>query len=160
MDLGNLNSNGRSMSLMWIIAAGLAIILGGLLIASFTPAIFPTQGSTQAQQVDNLFRFMLAIGGSIFLLVNGVLLYSVIRFRARKGDNSDGPPIHGNTTLEFTWTVIPAVIVAGPHDLQLPGLDSRSASRSPTSRRSTSSGSASPGRSTTTFTARHTCRKA
>ena len=111
MDLGKLKSNGRSMSLIWIIAAGLAIILGGLLIASFTPAIFPTQGSTQAQQVDTLFRFMLAIGGAIFLLVNGVLLYSVIRFRARKGDNSDGPPILGNTTLEFTWTVIPAVIV-------------------------------------------------
>ena len=99
------------MSLIWIVAAGLAIILGGLLIASFTPSLFPAQGSTQAQQVDNLFRFMLAIGGSIFLLVNGVLLYSVIRFRARKGDNSDGPPIHGNTTLEFTWTVIPAIIV-------------------------------------------------
>ncbi len=99
------------MSLIWIVAAGLAIILGGLLIASFTPSLFPAQGSTQAQQVDNLFRFMLAIGGSIFLLVNGVLLYSVIRFRARKGDNSDGPPIHGNTTLEFTWTAIPAVIV-------------------------------------------------
>jgi len=111
MDLGKLNSNGRSMSLIWIVAAGLAIILGGILIASFTPALFPTQGSTQSVQVDNLFRFMLAIGGAIFLLVNGVLLYSVIRFRARKGDNSDGPPIHGNTTLEFTWTVIPAVIV-------------------------------------------------
>lgn len=111
MNLGNLNSNGRSMSLLWIIAAGLAIILGGLLIGSLTPSFFPTQGSSQAQQVDELFRFMLAIGGSIFLLVNGVLLFSIIRFRARKGDNSDGPPIQGNTTLEFTWTVIPAVIV-------------------------------------------------
>ncbi len=55
---------------------------------------------------------MLAIGGAIFLLVNGVLLFSVIRFRAKKGDNSDGPPIQGNTTLEFVWTVIPAIIVA------------------------------------------------
>jgi cytochrome c oxidase subunit 2 len=111
MNLGNLNSNGRSMSLLWIIAAGLAIILGGLLIGATVPSFFPTEGSSQAQQVDNLFRFMLAIGGSIFLLVNGVLLYSIIRFRARKGDTSDGPPIQGNTTLEFTWTVIPAVIV-------------------------------------------------
>ncbi|MEO8395415.1 MAG: cytochrome c oxidase subunit II transmembrane domain-containing protein, partial [Chloroflexota bacterium] len=99
------------MSLVWIIAAGLAIVLGGLLIASFTPAIFPAQGSSQSIQVDTLFRFMLAIGGMIFLLVNGVLLYSVIRFRARKGDNSDGPPIHGNTTLEFAWTIVPAIIV-------------------------------------------------
>ncbi len=111
MNLGKLNSNGRSVSLIWIIAGGLAIILGGLLLASFTPTIFPTEGSTQSQQVDTLFRFMLFIGGAIFLLVNGLLLYSVVRFRARKGDNSDGPPIQGNTTLEFTWTVIPAVIV-------------------------------------------------
>src|SRR5664279_3658577 len=111
MDRSKFSSSSRSMSLIWIIAAGLAIILGGLLLASFTPMIFPAQGSTQAQQVDTLFRFMLAIGGAIFLLVNGVLLYSVIRFRVRKGDTSDGPPIHGNTTLEFTWTIIPAIIV-------------------------------------------------
>jgi cytochrome c oxidase subunit 2 len=111
MNLGKLNSNGRSVSLIWIIAAGLAIILGGLLLASFTPSIFPTEGSSQSQQVDTLFRFMLFIGGAIFLLVNGLLLYSVIRFRHRPGDNADGPPIQGNTTLEFTWTVIPAVIV-------------------------------------------------
>jgi cytochrome c oxidase subunit 2 len=112
MNLGNLKTNGRSVGLVWIIAGGLAIILGGLLLSTLTPSLFPTEGSMQAQQVDNLFRFMLAIGGAIFLLVNGVLLFSVIRFRARKGDNSDGPPIQGNTTLEFIWTVIPAIIVA------------------------------------------------
>jgi len=111
MDVGKQNSGGRSVSLIWIIAAGLAIILGGLLLASFTPMIFPPAGSVEAEQVDTLFRFMLFIGGAIFLLVNGLLLYSVIRFRARKGDMSDGPPIQGNTTLEFTWTVIPAIIV-------------------------------------------------
>lgn len=111
MNLGKLGSNNRSVSLIWIIAAGLAIILGGLVLASFTPQIFPTEGSTQAQQVDTLFRFMLFVGGAIFLLVNGVLVFSIWRFRARPGDNSDGPPIQGNTTLEFTWTVIPAVIV-------------------------------------------------
>ena len=112
MNLGNLKSNGRSVSMVWIIAGGLAIILGGLLLATLTPALFPTQGSVQAQQVDNLFRFMLVIGGAIFLLVNGVLLFSVLRFRAPKGDLSDGPPVQGNTTLEFIWTLIPAIIVA------------------------------------------------
>jgi cytochrome c oxidase subunit 2 len=111
MDLGKFTSNGRSSSLVWIVAGGLAIILGGLVLASFTPSIFPTEGSVQAQQVDTLFRFMLFIGGAIFLLVNGVLLFSIIRFRAKKGDMSDGPPIQGNTTLEFVWTVIPAIIV-------------------------------------------------
>ncbi len=112
MNQGNVNSHGRSVSLVWIIAAGLAIILGGLLLSTLTPQLFPAQASVQAQQTDGLFRFMLAIGGAIFLLVNGVLLFSVIRFRAKKGDISDGPPIQGNTTLEFVWTVIPAIIVA------------------------------------------------
>ncbi len=112
MNQGNVNSHGRSVSLVWIIAGGLAIILGGLLLSTLTPQLFPAQASVQAQQTDGLFRFMLAIGGAIFLLVNGVLLFSVIRFRAKKGDISDGPPIQGNTTLEFVWTVIPAIIVA------------------------------------------------
>ncbi len=112
MNLGGTNPNNRSVSLIWIIAGGLVIILGGLLLSTLTPQLFPAEGSVQAQQVDGLFRFMLAIGGAIFLLVNGVLLFSVLRFRAKKGDVSDGPPIHGNSTLEFVWTVIPAIIVA------------------------------------------------
>lgn len=98
-------------SLIWIIVAGLAIIVGGLLIATLTPYVLPTVGSAEARQVDDLFRFMLALGGMIFLLVQGAIAFSVIRFRARTNDLADGPPIQGNTTLEFVWTVIPAIIV-------------------------------------------------
>jgi len=35
----------------------------------------------------------------------------VIHFRARPDDDSDGPPIHGHTTLEIVWTAIPAILV-------------------------------------------------
>jgi cytochrome c oxidase subunit 2 len=105
-------ANGRGgTSLIWIIVAGLAIVVGGLLIGTLTPYVLPTEGSAEAQQVDSLFRFMLALGGMIFLLVQGLILFSVIRFRAKANDISDGPPIQGNTTLEFVWTVIPAIIV-------------------------------------------------
>jgi cytochrome c oxidase subunit 2 len=61
--------------------------------------------------VDELYKLMLFIGGAIFLLVQVALVYSAWRFRARPGDTSDGPPIHGNTTLETVWTAFPAVIV-------------------------------------------------
>ncbi len=111
MNQTNLNRNGRTNNLVWIIAGGLAIIFGGILLATLAPIILPQQGSAEAQQVDGLFRFMFAIGGAIFLLVNGVLAFSVIRFRAPSNDISDGPPIQGNTTLEFVWTLIPAIIV-------------------------------------------------
>jgi cytochrome c oxidase subunit II len=40
-----------------------------------------------------------------------VLTYSVLHFRARPDDDSDGPPTHGHTTIEIVWTAIPAVLV-------------------------------------------------
>lgn len=98
-------------TIVWIFAAFALIVFGGLVIAEATPLLFPTQASAEAPQVDNLFKFMLVIGGAIFLLVQGMLVYSVIRFRARPGDMSDGIPLHGNSTLELVWTIIPALIV-------------------------------------------------
>lgn len=104
-------ANGRGGTLIWIIVAGLAIVFGGLLIATLSPSLLPIAGSAEAQQIDGLFQFMLAIGGMVFLLVQGVIAFSVLRFRAKSDETADGPPIHGNTTLEFIWTIIPAIIV-------------------------------------------------
>jgi cytochrome c oxidase subunit 2 len=47
----------------------------------------------------------------VFVLVQGALLYAMYRFRGRPGD-AEPPQIHGNTTLEIIWTIIPAVILA------------------------------------------------
>lgn len=90
---------------------GAVILVGGYLIGSVTPSILPVQGSAESEQVDTLFRVTLFIGGIIFLLVQGLLAYSVIRFRVPRTDTSDGPNIHGNATLEIVWTTVPAVIV-------------------------------------------------
>lgn len=100
-----------NMTILWIIGAFLALVIGGVIIAQAAPLLFPAQASAESLQVDDLFKFMLAIGGAIFLLVQGAIVYSVIRFRAKPGDLSDGANIHGNATLELVWTAIPAVIV-------------------------------------------------
>src|SRR5262245_21248710 len=47
----------------------------------------------------------------IFSLVSAVVIYSVWKWRVSPDDDSDGPPIHGNTGLEIVWTAIPALIV-------------------------------------------------
>jgi len=99
-------------SLALIIVGVVVMIAGALGFTLFVPQILPPQASTQAQQVDQLFTFLLFFGGVIFILVEGLILVSVIRFRAQPGDISDGPPIHGNTMLELVWTAIPAVLVA------------------------------------------------
>lgn len=113
MDVTNRNS-GSPLSIAAILPIALAaafIVAGGFVIGTFTPSLFPTQASAEAEQVDDLFTVLLVIGGAIFLLVQGLLVFSILRFRARPGDMSDGAPIHGNVTLEIIWTAIPAGIV-------------------------------------------------
>ncbi len=71
----------------------------------------PAAASETAQEVDGLFNLMMTIATGLFLLIEGVLIYSVIRFRRQKGDTTDGPPVEGNVPLEIVWTAIPTVIV-------------------------------------------------
>ncbi len=73
--------------------------------------LMPVAASTDAEQVDGIFNLMMTIATGLFLLVEGVLVYCLIRFRRRKGDLTDGPPIEGNVPLEILWTAIPTVIV-------------------------------------------------
>jgi cytochrome c oxidase subunit 2 len=88
----------------------IALVAAGVLVATQTGTPIP-EASTRAVLVDQLFRIMLGIATVIFLLVEGALVYAIVRFRRRQGDNTDGPPIHGNTSLEILWTLIPAAIV-------------------------------------------------
>lgn len=66
-----------------------------------------------AEQPDVLFRYVLLIALAVFVVVQALIIYAVVKYRD-KGD--DGPlpeQVHGNTRLELLWTIIPAVILAG-----------------------------------------------
>ena len=52
---------------------------------------------------DRLTYLLLILGGLVFVLVEGLLLFVVLKFRARPG-NPTPKQTHGNTTLEVTWT--------------------------------------------------------
>jgi cytochrome c oxidase subunit 2 len=73
--------------------------------------LLPVAASTEATEIDNLFNFMMTIATGLFLLVEGILIYSLIKFRRSPGDTTDGPPIEGNVPLEIVWTAIPTIIV-------------------------------------------------
>lgn len=75
--------------------------------------LMPVAASTEASEVDQLFNLMMTIGTGLFLIVEGTLIIAMIRFRRKKGDESDGPHIEGNIPLEIVWTAIPAIIVLG-----------------------------------------------
>jgi cytochrome c oxidase subunit 2 len=91
----------------------LTLIIGGATVASALLIDWiPAQASEQAENVDTLLWFVVWASVVIFTLVSVVVVYCAWRFRAKPGDDSDGPPIHGNTKLEITWTIVPAVLLA------------------------------------------------
>ncbi|MGD1898425.1 MAG: cytochrome c oxidase subunit II [Phormidesmis sp.] len=75
--------------------------------------LMPVAASEEAELVDGLFDAMMTIGFGLFLLVEGALVYSAIRFRRKDGDEGDGEHLEGNIPLEIVWTAIPAVVVLG-----------------------------------------------
>lgn len=90
----------------------LTVIIGGLTATTLLAIDWiPQQASRQAERVDSLMWFVVWASAAIFTLVAVVLVYCAWRFRAAPGDESDGPPVHGNTKLEIAWTVIPAILL-------------------------------------------------
>ncbi len=75
-------------------------------LAFFTPE---SGGSPNANEIDSLYKITLAIALVIFVLVEGALVYALVKFRARKG--AVAAQIRGNTRLEVGWTVAAAVIL-------------------------------------------------
>ena len=74
-----------------------------------TFTLFPTQGSTLAGRVDNLYFFMLAVTVFFSVLVAALVVILAVKYRRRKVDEV-GANIHGSTALEVIWTAIPLLI--------------------------------------------------
>lgn len=89
-------------------------------------------GSEEAGDIDTLLDVMIVLSAFVYAIVLVMLGYSVWRYRAKPGDESDGEPIHGNTKLEVAWTLIPTVIVlfgAGYSWVILDDIESRASDR-------------------------------
>jgi cytochrome c oxidase subunit 2 len=66
-----------------------------------------------ARKTYDLFVPVFWVAAAIFVLVEGILVYFVFRYRHHKGREGIPPQVHGNTRLEIAWTILPAVILAG-----------------------------------------------
>ena len=69
--------------------------------------------SPNAERITTTFWVILAFTGFIFVLVEGALIYFIIRYRRRgRPITTEGPQIRGHDRLEIAWTVAPVVILA------------------------------------------------
>ena len=97
-----------------VAAAAFGALSAALVAApsAFAGLIAPESGggSPNAEHIKTLYLIAFALGVLIFLLVEGVLIYSLMKFRWRRGGE---PPaqIRGNTRLEVGWTIGAAAIL-------------------------------------------------
>jgi cytochrome c oxidase subunit 2 len=98
----------RRLFLAALSAAVLACLVAApsALADVFTPE---SGGSQNADDIDTLYKITLYIGIVIFLLVWGTLIWSLVKYRARRGGVAH--QIRGNTPLEIGWTVGAASIL-------------------------------------------------
>lgn len=80
------------------------------LVAQSSTSIFSNQ-STPAGEVNNLSLFVLSITAAIFLGVSALLVYALVRFRARQSDVNEPPQVFGSVQIELAWTIIPILII-------------------------------------------------
>ena len=90
----------RRVPARWLAVAAVALVATGCAPQSVTE---------QGRAVHNLYNLFLYIAAVVFVVVSGLVIWSVLRYR-RRGDEL---PLqtHGNSVLELTWTLIPTVIV-------------------------------------------------
>jgi cytochrome c oxidase subunit 2 len=75
------------------------------------PSIFDPL-SRPADEIYTLSLFVLGICATIFVIVGGLLVVSIVRFRQRADDDGVEPPqVYGSNPIELAWTVVPLLIV-------------------------------------------------
>ncbi|MGH7772998.1 MAG: cytochrome c oxidase subunit II [Candidatus Binatia bacterium] len=71
----------------------------------------PENVSTFGAEIDYLFYVIYYITGAAFILVTVLMVVFLIMYRHREGRRA--VYTHGNTALELTWTIIPAIVFVG-----------------------------------------------
>ena len=119
---------------------------GGAFVRSFFP---PDPVRTQAKQISDLYTIVFLFAAAIFFLVEGLIMWTVIRYRRKPGDDELPPQTHGHNLAEITWTVVPTIIVAFLFFISWQTLNSVEAEGAQPDLRSAPSPASSSGRSTT-----------
>jgi cytochrome c oxidase subunit II len=98
----------KHLIIVSIIAAVLSVVLAYF---SLNTDLIPFPYSAERESIDNLLKILFGIASVFFAIIITVFVYALLFFRSRPGDNGEGRPIKGNSTLERMWTLIPLIIV-------------------------------------------------
>lgn len=99
--------------MLHFVIVAVLVALSTFFLGSFlsSGSLLPMQASQQAVTIDWLFGVHGWLIAFFFSLIVVFLIYSVVVFRRRPGEQGDGVYMTGNTRLEIIWTLIPLAIV-------------------------------------------------
>lgn len=109
------------MVVFWALALSGAAFAGNGGFAPVEPA------SPNAEGIRQSYLWVAIFTGAIFVLVQGLLIWFIIRYRSRnRARTEEGAQVHGNTNLELAWTVAPVLILVAIGSFvfyKLPGIE-------------------------------------
>ena len=104
-----------SVVVLLIALAVAAVALGFDLAGAaqgFVTGLYPPLAVTeQGAQIRDLYTIVFLIAAAIFVLVEGLIIWTVIRYRRKPGDDTLPAQTHGNNLAELVWTIVPSLIV-------------------------------------------------
>ena len=113
----HLYLNQRTLRAVFVFAFSLFCIIG---LGDVEPTFGQNDSVTNifrplaqpAQEIKETSFLVLVVCAVIFIVVGGLLVYSIVRFRHRAGDEASEPPqVYGSNQIELAWTVMPILIV-------------------------------------------------
>ena len=115
--------SGPSQAAIVAIAIGAAMVIGSVITIAlgsdpikagqaFLTGLYPPIAVTeQGAQIRDLYHIVFLIGAAVFVLVEGLIIWTVVRYRRKPGDDTLPAQTHGNNIAEIVWTVVPTLIV-------------------------------------------------
>jgi len=99
-----------------LVAGLVVVILIALVLAVFLTGwgstLYPPNAVTrQGREIRGLYDIVFAFAVAIFIVVEALIVWSVLRYRRRAADTDLPVQTHGNNLVEVIWTVIPTAIV-------------------------------------------------
>jgi len=99
-----------------LVAGAVVVVLTALVAAVFLTGwgntLYPPGAVTaEAHEISGLYDIVFAFAVGIFVVVEALSVWSVIRYRRRPTDTELPAQTHGNNVVEIIWTLIPTAIV-------------------------------------------------
>jgi cytochrome c oxidase subunit II len=92
-----------------LLAIGVNVLhIGDTFVAGLFPPVAVTE---QGAKIRDLYTMVFLIAVAIFVVVEALIIWSVVRYRRKPGDDTLPPQTHGNNIAEFVWTIVPTLIV-------------------------------------------------